>query len=570
MSKFFLALTILILASPALAAAPDPGPEMGTNLTFLNPTSGEWPFVNAFKTSLPWVPAQLTGCFGCPEAGTLDLDDDGYIRSLDASVQNGGQVAHTFMFQNVEDHYPGGTYHVLYDGSGTLEYEGSASLNVAASVPGHHVVEVDPSTEEAFVMTLTATDPNDYIKDIRVLMPGGVCSDNGFQDCGDDTDCGGTCDLFVDNYTTQIFHPTFLGNTQPFEVLRFMDWMETVEGGLVHYSDYPTFTSARWNLAPAVVMAELGNTLRADIWINIPHAATDAFVDSLATDLAANLDPPLKVYVEYSNEVWNPSFPVFHDVQTLGCDTYSDLTNCDQDEDSGNGEYCEGHPWSTWNNDCETARRRMTSDRSRDIWARFVSAFDALPGPGIDRVARVLASQAGNTDLHDALLSHQNTYQEVDALATGGYFGFMLGGDPQVAGWNLNQLFQALEQQSIPDILGDMSWEGQFLANSSNYSSIPRVFYEGGQGLVAWGANEGNSDVTDLFDAANRDPRMADLYEDLLNGWLQLGDGRLFNHYTNCQAYRPWNRYGALEYQDQPHSESVKYQALVDFIDTLP
>lgn len=43
---------------------------------------------------------------------------------------------------------------------------------------------------------------------------------------------------------------------------------------------------------------------KKDIWINIPHAADDEYVTNLAKLIKDKLDPSLKVYVEYSNEVW--------------------------------------------------------------------------------------------------------------------------------------------------------------------------------------------------------------------------------------------------------------------------
>ena len=126
-----------------------------------------------------------------------------------------------------------------------------------------------------------------------------------------------------------------------------------------------------------------------------------------------------------------------------------------------------------------------------------------------------------------------------------------------------------------------MAWDRLFLSNlgSHDYSSIPLVFYEGGQGMVAWGTNADETEDSDgvsnldrtnaLFDAANRDPRMGDRYQELLDGWRLHGGDVLFNHYVNCRVYNPWGRYGALEHQRQDHSSSPKYSTLMSFIDSL-
>ncbi len=559
-------LAALLAASVLPAASPNPGAALGTNLAFLRPNSGEWPFVDAFKTSLPWVPGQWLGCFGCPGAGTLDLDADGWVRSLDASVPNGGQVAHALLFLDSVGRYPGGTYTVLYDGTGVLDYDGSGTL--VASGPGRDEVFVDPLVSTTFAITLLSTDPNDYVRNIRVIMPGGVCSNDAFRACDTAADCtAGTCDLFVGNYATQIFHPTFLNNTRRFEVVRYSEWLETNTEEFVEYDEYTDLDSAHWPVAPAEIMGVLGDRLGADIWINVPHRASDNFIKHLAFRLRDNLPAPHKVYVEYSNEVWNPDYQQYFYATTAGCTTYADLAaGCAQDTNPGNGVACEGHPSTLWNAACETARERFTSLRSLQSWDIFEQVFG-----GTGRLVRVLASQSGNTVLHKNLLVNEDAYLETDALATGGYFGWPLGGDPQVAGWNLDQLFTALATQEVPDAIAAMQADADLLTRASALAGVSLVFYEGGQGLVPWGPNAGNTAVETLFENANRDPRMGDRYKQLLDGWLQVGSGGvLFNHYVNVHAYRPWITYGALEYQDQPHASSPKYQALMDFISSLP
>ncbi|HTW95230.1 MAG TPA: fibronectin type III domain-containing protein [Tepidisphaeraceae bacterium] len=62
----------------------------------------------------------------------------------------------------------------------------------------------------------------------------------------------------------------------------------------------------------------LANAVHADMWINIPAEADDEYVEQLASLIKNGdtvdgvtyppLDPDLNVYIEYSNEVWNPGF----------------------------------------------------------------------------------------------------------------------------------------------------------------------------------------------------------------------------------------------------------------------
>ncbi len=570
---------ILIFACAAAAAPPGPGPQIGSNLGFLSNDAGEWPFVDVFKTSSRWHRSGPCGW----DCGTLALDADGWVTALDFDSY---EFAHTFVFTGVAGKMPHGTgeddeYVVLYDGVGFLDYDGAVTEVVsretftgAGGPHGRDVVRVNPSSAEPFAISIILTartwdpeeavDPNEYLRNLRVIVPG-----------------------FESTYDTQIFHPQFLDNVDAYSVLRLMDWMDTVEGGVVSYSDYPTESAARWNQAPATIMAELANRLATDIWVNIPHLADQSFSGGLASDLAGALDPARKLYVEFSGETWNPDFDAYLDLAILGCNTYPDLAaGCHADQIPNNNVPCDGHA-SQPVPACDTARIRLTSQRSLDAWAAFAAAFDAdVAGSSATRLVRVLASRLGDAGLHDALLSHQDAYQSTDALAVAGYFGWSLGGDPVVQSWDpsepadMTAMFTRLTTE-VDDTLDDMEADRLFLLNSQNYSSIPLVFYEGGQGLVAWG---GNADDTPdpltgvvpldhanaVFDAANRDARMGDRYQQLLDGWRTRGGDVLLNHYVNCRTYSEWGRYGALEHQRQDPVSSPKYSTLMSFINTLP
>lgn len=556
----FFMVASLFLSLPLVAGEPPNQPTLGASVTILLENTGEYPFADAFKASLPWQSGELMGCFDC--GPPLDLDANGWVRTLDDTQPNGGQVAVTLVFNDLSGEYPSGTYNVLYSGSGTLEYEGSASL--VSRSPGRDVVDVDASSPDPFVMTLIETDPmsnGDYLRDIRIAMPGGVCSNAPLTACASAADCpmAASCNLFV-NHPNQRFHPQFLRNLEPFSVIRVKDWMETDEVDFVDFVDYPELDDARWPSVPPEVMAELANVLDVDLWINVPHLATDAFVTTFANQLYTHLESERRLYVAYSNEVWNTVFRQHLPVAVLGCQAYADLqAGCDADDVPMNGTYCEGHP-TNFNNSCVEAQRRWTSERSVASWDIFTGIF------GINRIVRVMSSQLGQTDMHDDLLSWQNAHLKTDALATATYFGLALGADPMVAGWNLNQLFEAITDSEIPTTLSEMQNDVDFLAN--NYPNIPLIQYEGGQDLTASTALQSNTNMRTLFDNANRDDRMADAYLQLLRGWKAQG-GRLFMHFQNVRRFTEFGRYGALEYQDQPHASAPKYRTLVAFNDEV-
>lgn len=558
---------LMLLATQMPAAAQGPASPLGTNLSLLREWTGEWPFVDAFKHSRPWLAGERFGCWDC--AGPLDLDEQGWVRSLDTTRPNGGQVANTLVFGDALGRYPSGRYIVLYSGSGTLEYAGAAVRDVGASTPGRDVVDVDAALGN-FVLRLVATDAALPLRDIRVLMPGGSCAGDPFSGCRVDGDCApAACVPFEQTYTGQIFHPVFLANLRNYRLVRFNNWMDVDGSTVQELAEWPTPDAARyWGKVPAEVLAELANQLDTDAWISLPARASDDFASGFVCRMRARLEPGRKVWLEYGNEVWNASFPF--SMGTLwtaerGCERFADLSaGCDADANPGNGVYCEGFPWPTPNASCLAASRRYFSERSVELWNIAASRL----GPGASLV-RVMASQSGNTGHHAALLGWNGAAEEADVLAVAPYFGYAYGLDAAVAGWTLDELFADLASSTtrgVPRAVSGMELDADFLA--ANFPGVRLVSYEGGQHLEGVGPNASDAAMNALFDAANRDPRMGALYAQYLAAWPASG-GTLFTHFKNVSQWRP-GRGGALEFQDQPHGESPKYSALMQYIEQSP
>lgn len=69
---------------------------------------------------------------------------------------------------------------------------------------------------------------------------------------------------------------------------------------------------------PLEDLCELSNLQRADLYFDIPTLASDDCVRQTAEFLATKLDSGLKLYLEYSNEVWNASFGAFSYAHSQG------------------------------------------------------------------------------------------------------------------------------------------------------------------------------------------------------------------------------------------------------------
>ncbi len=502
---------------------------VGTNLTGISDWSAEWAFVDAFKASRAWISGSASQW---DDGRAIDVDADGWVRSLLP-----GQLARTLVLP--EGHYPAGRYIVLYDGAGTLSYSGGGARDAASSTPGRDVVTVDGNSP--VVVNITATTPGNYLRNIRFVMPGGVCSTDAFRYCDDASPCStGSCSTFETNYATQVFHPTFLARLRGYRTLRFMDWMETNNSTVS--AQGAKVSDARWRSSgvPIEVMLDLANRLGADAWLNVPHLATDAYVTALAHAVHDKLAPGLQAYIEYSNEVWNGIF--------------SQGTYCEQ---QGVALGLASSPFE--------ARLRFQSLRSVQIFKLFESVF---PGEERERIVRVLAAQAANSWTSTVLLDHADALQHTDALAIAPYFGGYLGGTgslAKVSAMDLGALFTELNNVAVPESLDWVSEQ----AKVAGQRHVSLIAYEAGNHLAGIQGVENNATVNALFDGANRDPRMRQVYMAYLAGWKARG-GELLVHFVNCSTPNKWGRWGALEYLEQPRGDAPKYDAVQSFIETNP
>lgn len=123
----------------------------------------------------------------------------------------------------------------------------------------------------------------------------------------------------------RVFTDQFLQAMSKFTTIRYMDWTSTNSCGDEIWNDRTEWTDARQS-PPELPDREYGwqgrgaswesvikmaNETQTDAWICIPHKVDDNYVRNLAllfrdgNEHTAGLAPDLKLYVEYSNEVWN-------------------------------------------------------------------------------------------------------------------------------------------------------------------------------------------------------------------------------------------------------------------------
>jgi hypothetical protein len=493
----------LLLGSGASWAIdmPAPAPRLGMNLNGPADWNSELPLVDVFRLSRRWISQKQGAAWG--QGPQLDLDKHGWVTQLQQ-----GCWAETLMCTIEGGHYPAGAYTVLYEGQGEVTI-GNA-VRAVSQQPGRMVAEVDPSRGAIFLQ-IRQTDPEDYVRNMRVIMPG-----------------------FEATYQAEPFHPVFLKRWQGVACFRFMDWMHTNGSKIQTWEDRPkpedaTFTVHGMSLE---LMIDLCNRQQADAWFCMPHLATDDYVRQFAKQVKSQLDPNLSVYVEYSNEVWNSQF-----AQTR----YS----WEQAKILGLGD--PARPWE--------GGGMFYAQRSVEMFKIWEAVFG-----GVERLVRVLAWQSGNTWwMEKIILPHKEAHKQADALAIAPYMGFSVrpAGEgitaDQVATWSVDRALDHMAQNVLPKSIQAM----QATKATADTYGLTLIAYEGGQHMVGVAGGENNEAMTRLFHEANAHARMGTLYDAYYQAWTEAGGG-LHCAFSSVGRWSKWGSWGLMQTHDDDPRDAPK------------
>ncbi len=510
-------------------------PNLALGLAGVNDWSVQQPFLDIMKTARPWVghlPDQWGGWTHDDLAVRGYLDANGWPKAMPPELTG----ITTLILTDLPDDAGGvaGRYVLTWLGDGTLKVDGRA--RISSATPGRIVFDYSPG-EGAVLLTITATEPANPIRNIRVVRE----DREGLLAQG------------------QIFNPDWLARIRGAKMVRFMDWgltndsMVTTPASRAHVGDY---TWARVGVPPEIMVA-LANELGADAWFNIPHMADDALIAEWARLAHDGLKPGLRAWVEYSNEVWNWQF--------------------------GQAKWAETQGKARWGQDQTWVQfYALRASQMADIWAK---AFADDPA----RLVRVVAVQTGWLGLEDQILNAPLVLAEggkppashFDAYAVTGYFSAMLGADGKVAvvrNWLARSrdadpdhpyaLANTLAAQELRDgsVTGDptdtlhtlLQETLPYHAEVAKAAKLRLVMYEGGTHVVGFGGQIEDQELTDFFTQLNYSPEMAGLYGELMEGWAKLTDAP-FNAFVDVLKADKWGSWGALRHltDDNPRWRAI-------------
>ena len=328
-----------------------------------------------------------------------------------------------------------------------------------------------------------------------------------------------------------LFDPEFLALAPPFGVLRFMDWLRINGSTQRRWEDRASpehFSQCTERGASLEYALELCNRVKADCWINLPAMVDDDYVARAAEVVRDRLDPALKAYVEYSNEIWN--FP--------------------------HGDWCQAEGERLGMPRGWDARLRYQARRSKEIFR----IFERILGPR--RLVRVLAGQTWDARLQ-LLAEWEDAGRSADVLAIAPYFCDDL---EQVAGGRATTP-RALAERCAADVERIRERVRRSRAVAERFK-LPLVGYEGGQHLVTGGALHADAALQRVLDGANRDPAMGIAYRRFLEMWREEKGGVLLL-YTLIGEPSKWGRWGLVERLGPPPEDSPKYRAALEFLDRV-
>jgi hypothetical protein len=551
----FFAIHRVRAATPANEQSP-----LGMNLLQMSYFNAEQPFLNIFKTTgvsraePKWWITHSNSTWDTGEQAYLQLDADGYPTTLNASAADphspqlftsvGVLLLRDLPNANAGTGLPyrAGEYVVLYDGQGTLSYGLDAKL--LSAKPGRDVIYVIPTSGGGIDLRIAATDPHhtgNYIRNIRVVKD----EEERLLKAG------------------QIFRPGFLRLLERFRVIRAMQWLDVDEAGgeLTSWSSRPLQTDAGWGSkrgVPVEVVLQLCNAIGSDCWLNVPHKASDDYIARMADLAHSALGTSQKLYIEFSNEVWNPTYDQYNYGAKQGKAVWPGVTATPED----------------YNRNWYGMRTAQMCDIWKSKW-----------GVDASRVICVLGAQSGNPETATRSLNcplwngGPCAKHNINAVAISPYFGFSVpvAWTSQPDG-GLNSLFMSMKEQNDPTVP-----EGGWLAAASRAEAayhkaladyrLPLIGYEGGQSFVGFPKYEDDSAVVKLYISANRDPRMAGVYTTALQNWRANG-GQTWALFGDVCAPSKYGEWGALEsFQDtvDPVSKAPpKWQAIQNFISSNP
>lgn len=446
-------------------------------------------------TQVAWADAMKAANEFQPNVGTgaLDLDPNGWVKGLLP-----GQTASAQILRN----YPSGQYRVRYKGIGTFNF---GKVPILSQTPGEMVLDYT-SSEKGTLVTIRATDPADYLRDIEVLMSGTAEGDT--------------------------FNPAFIESVRHYKELRFMNWQKTTAEA-VQWSARKGKTYQTWTGdggVPLEVICQLCNVLGIEPWFSVHDGWTDGTIMEFFNGINHNLSRELRVRAEHGNEIWNgrqrPSKRCIIKATQMGLSLF---------------QY-------------HALRTKAIGVIGREILGdRFINVLGANAVRLLSTIQPIeyLKTLPGDVGIDEVAIAPYLKLKEIEVNPT--KYKEISMDDLFAEVWALIDTPAEVGNQYLDDYRTLVEGYGMQL-----------TCYESGQHLRAGQKDTGDEQLNQKFYDFNRDPRIKPLYIAYYKHLrAALGETAAVCHFLDCSGENRSGMWGAFEYQGQPREEAPKGDALL-------
>ncbi|MBL1321890.1 MAG: hypothetical protein COA63_012645 [Methylophaga sp.] len=454
---------------------------IGVNTANLVYYGSAMPFKDLAKMTAPW-----------DADSPLDVDANGYIKSL------GADKARTII---TDDNWGRDAndkrYVVLYDGEGKLDFH-LIKPKVIKSEPGRIEIELQYGRAG---MLQTSTNPANYLRNIRIVPI------ENEQD-----------------YDKTITRKEYRDAWNGVGVMRYLNSQRTNNSTEVEWSDRQkgtTFGAKKGQSLEDII--QMSNEMNTSPWLLVPHLANDDYFRQMAIYVRDNLNPSLKVHIEYSNETWNFGFQQAQYLYQL----------------------------SQKNGTSRQTEYGLRSKKLFDVWGEVFG--------GNDRLVRVIGTQLFYPWISEQIMKTPGLADSVDALAVGYYIGHEFSDDEliqKVVNMTDEEVFDHLHNVSLPAAEKVLT-EQKAIAEQHN---VKLIAYEAGQHLLVGHKWREDTQIVNRFVELNRSPKMYQLYLDMYKQWNDVG-GELIVWFQTTYKPGKWGNWGLLENISQDPSSAPKFRA---------
>lgn len=502
--------------------------KFGTNISGLADWGASVPFVNLMHSCRTWYTKSIgdpNSPWNSDKAAFLSYRPDGYPTHVPQEIDSSAYPQVVSTIWAITSGWPPGKYTLLWEGTGKLELWGTHESIVDEGT--HRKIINFPNTQDGVLeLKITASDINDPIHNIRLLMPGTEST-----------------------YENQPFYQAWLDLLEPFETIRFMDWGQTNNWGqatpwdwgdstLVDWKDRSQMDYYTWTHnkgVPYEMMIQLMEQTKKDGWVCVPHVASEEYQREMAKLFKNELPQDRHLYIEYSNEIWNWSFGQAQWANTHGC-VAKDI------------------PWPEG-----TA---PYVQNMLDYWTDEYA--DAL-----DRITRVVGVFTAYQDVAERL-AYNIDPSTFDAIAPTYYFGLSDTHDANLDALGASATVQDIASAARESMESAIVWIENIkgIADSLNKQLC---FYEGGQHITPHPFGVEPTYAQALLDI-QRDTAMYNLYSEWFDAIRAVHSGEepylLMNFSLVGGRSAKYGSWGVLESitQDTAAIPAPKYKALVDNI----